>query len=224
VNGGAPAVLRVDAVSKEYDSPAGVVCALDGVSFAVEAGISVAITGPSGSGKSTLLAIMGGLEAPTTGRITVVGQELSAMSDAGRAGLRRNDIGLVYQADNLLPFLTAVENVGFQLSLHGATAGYERCLDLLCAVGLADGVAKLPDQLSRGERQRVAVARALVHEPRVVLADEPTGSLDPDSSAVLVQLLREAAATLVVVTHDPWVAAQMDRTLRLRDGRLVDDA
>lgn len=224
MKGVAAADLRVEMVVKEYESPSGVVRALSDVTFEVEAGSSVAITGTSGSGKSTLLSVIGGLEAATTGRVTMGGQELSTMSDAARAHLRRRDIGLVYQSDNLLPFLTAVDNVGLQLALHGAADGYQRCLDLLGDVGLADSVAKLPDQLSRGQRQRVAVARALVHKPGVILADEPTGSLDQDSSAVIVRLLRGAAATLVVVTHDASVAAQFDRTLRLSDGRLIDDA
>ena len=129
----------------------------------------------------------------------------------------------MFQSDNLLPFLTAVENVGLQLALQGATDGYERCVEVLAELGLAGDVDKLPDQLSGGQRQRVAVARALIHRPRVILADEPTGSLDADNSAAVIDVLlaaqREAGATLVVVTHDPVVARRLDRTLSLRDGR-----
>ena len=136
--------------------------------------------------------------------------------------------GSCSKSDNLLPFLTAVENVGLQLALQGAADGYERCVELLAELGLADEVDKLPDQLSGGQRQRVAVARALIHRPRVILADEPTGSLDADSSAAVIDVLlaaqREAGATLVVVTHDPEVAGRLDRTLSLRDGRLTDGA
>lgn len=218
-------MLTVAAVGQQYASPSGVVRALDGVTFDVTAATSVAVIGPSGCGKSTLLALLGGLEAATTGRVTVAGNELATMSDAARARLRRDEIGIVYQSDNLLPFLTAVENVGFQLSLHGvagAADGYQRCLAVLGEVGLADSAMKLPDQLSRGQRQRVAVARALVHRPTVILADEPTAALDEHASHVIVALLRATTATLVVATHDPWVAAQMDRTLHLRDGRLVE--
>ncbi|MEO7398275.1 MAG: ATP-binding cassette domain-containing protein, partial [Ilumatobacteraceae bacterium] len=130
-------------------------------------------------------------------------------------------IALVYQSDNLLPFLTATENVGLQLSLHGETGGAARCRDLLTAAGLADSLDKLPDQLSRGQRQRVAVARALINQPALILADEPTGSLDATAAAAIVELLRAADATLVIVTHDPSVADQFERTISLLAGRLV---
>jgi putative ABC transport system ATP-binding protein len=134
----------------------------------------------------------------------------------------------VFQSDNLQPFLTAVENVGIQLALAGATDGYERCREVLAELGLAAQADKLPDQLSGGERQRVAVARALIPRPRAILADEPTGALDADNSATVLDLLlaarREIGATLVVVTHDPLVAGRMDRIIGLRDGRLADDA
>lgn len=223
-----PAGVRLESVAKHYATPAGIVRALDGITLDVEPGSSLAITGPSGCGKSTLLGLIGGLEAPTTGRVTVGGNEISRLGEAARAHLRRNDIGFVFQSDNLLPFLTAVENVGLQLALHGAADGYERCVALLAAVGLGDDVDKVPDQLSRGQRQRVAVARALVHGPGLILADEPTGSLDADNSAAIVELLRaaqrDAGTTLVVVTHDTSVAARLERTLALRDGQLADNA
>ena len=223
-----PAGIRLDSVSRQYTTPAGPVRALDGITFYVQPGSSLAVTGPSGCGKSTLLGLIAGLEAPTAGRVSIGGQEISSLPDTGRARLRRHELGLVFQSDNLLPFLTAVENVGLQLALHAAGHGYERCLELLAELGLADEVDKLPDQLSGGQRQRVAVARALIHRPRVILADEPTGSLDPDNSAAVIDLLlaaqRESGATLVVVTHDAAVARRLDRTLRLRDGRLADDA
>jgi putative ABC transport system ATP-binding protein len=150
------------------------------------------------------------------------------MPASGRAALRRDEIGLVFQADNLLPFLTAVENVGLGLALGGARDGYERCLEVLRDVGVGAHARKLPDHLSGGQRQRVAVARALIHRPRLILADEPTGSLDEESSAAVIDLLRaaqgRAGATLVVVTHDLEVAGRLERALELRDGRLAGDA
>jgi putative ABC transport system ATP-binding protein len=187
----------------------------------------VAITGPSGCGKSTLLGLIGGLERPTEGRVFVDGEELSGLSERQRARLRRDGFGLVFQSDSLLPFLTVIENVALQLALHGASDGDQRSLELIARLGLADHADKLPDQLSGGERQRVAVARALVHGPRLILADEPTGSLDAHNSEVVIDLLvggqRGVGATLLVVTHDPVVARRMDRVLGLRDGRLVHD-
>jgi len=220
--------IRLESVSMAYRTPAGLVRAVDEITLEIEPGTSLAITGPSGSGKSTLLGLIAGLEAPTAGRVWIGGLEISSLTERQRARLRRAELGLVFQSDNLLPFLTAVENVGLQLSLSGPTGGYERCLDVLAELGLADDVDKLPDQLSGGQRQRVAVARALIHRPRLILADEPTGSLDGDSSATVIDLLlaaqREVGATLVVVTHDPAVARRLDRTLNLRDGHLADDA
>ncbi len=216
--------IRLDSVSKRYTTPAGLVRAVDGITLEVEPGTSLAITGPSGCGKSTLLGLIGGLEAPTAGRVFIGGQEISSLPERQRARLRRDELGFVFQADNLLPFLTAVENVGQQLALQGAADGYERCVEVLADLGLAGEVDKLPDQLSGGQRQRVAVARALIHEPSVILADEPTGALDSDNSATVIDLLlaaqSELGATLVMVTHDPEAAARMDLSVTLRDGRL----
>ena len=223
-----PTAISLDSVVKHYTTPAGLVRAVDGITLDVELGTSLAIMGPSGCGKSTLLGLIGGLEAPTAGRVSIGGHEISRLSERERARLRRDQFGFVFQADNLLPFLTAAENVGLQLALHGATNGYQRCLDVLAELGLADDVSKLPDQLSGGQRQRVAIARALIHEPRIILADEPTGSLDADNSATVIDLLLAAqtqlGATLVVVTHDRGVADRLDRTLSVRDGRLTDEA
>ena len=216
-----PLGITLDGVTKHYATPAGIVRAVDGLSLQVEPGSTLAVTGPSGCGKSTLLGLIGGLEVPTAGRVTVGGSEMSGLGESARARLRRKGIALVYQSDNLLPFLTAVENVGLQLALHGESNGSARCRDLLAAVGLADHLDKLPDQLSRGQRQRVAVARALIHEPGLILADEPTGSLDNSAAAAIVELLRTAAATLVIVTHDPSVAGQFEGTVSILDGRLV---
>jgi putative ABC transport system ATP-binding protein len=211
-------------VTKEYETPGGVVHAVAGIDLRVEPGTSLAIMGPSGCGKSTLLGLIAGLEAPTSGRVMVGEAEVSAMPDDRRAELRRHELGLVFQAGNLLPFLTVLENVSQQLALTGSANGYQRCVDMLAGLGLGDDLDKLPDQLSGGMRQRVAVARALIHDPWLILADEPTGSLDGDNSAVVIDLLLAAKqredATLVVVTHDPGVAARLDTTLRLRDGHI----
>jgi len=219
-----PAGIRIEAISRHYRTPAGVVRAVDGVSAEVEGGTSLAITGPSGCGKSTLLGLIGGLDRPTEGRVLIDEQPISDLSETDRVDLRHSELGFVFQSDNLLPFLTAGENVGLQLALHSRADGHERCVELLARLGLDDSVDKLPDQLSGGQRQRVAVARALVHEPRVVLADEPTGSLDADNSALILELLlaaqHEHHTTLVVVTHDLEVARRLDATIAMRDGKL----
>lgn len=221
-----PAGISLHAVSRHHDTAAGTVKAVDGITLEVAGGASLAVTGPSGCGKSTLLGLIGGLEAPTAGRVVVGGHELSALSERRRVGVRRRHLGLVFQSDNLLPFLTATENVAQQLVLADGLGGGARCLELLADLGLEDAADKLPDQLSGGQRQRVALARALVHRPAVILADEPTGSLDGSSAATIVDLLvaaqHETGATLVVVTHDHTVAGRLDSTVGLRDGRLVD--
>jgi putative ABC transport system ATP-binding protein len=222
-----PAAIDLDTVTQMYATPGGTVRAVDGVTLAVAAGASLAVTGVSGSGKSTLLGVIAGLESPTSGRVAIGGEEISSLRERERVRLRRRQLGLVFQSDNLHPFLTALENVGLQVALRGRTNGYDRCRELLVALGLGDQADKLPDQLSGGQRQRVAVARALVNRPAVIVADEPTGSLDDDNSAAIVELLlgaqRDAGATLVVVTHDPDVAARMERTVTMRDGRIVAD-
>jgi putative ABC transport system ATP-binding protein len=223
-----PVALALESVSMEYSTPSGVVLALDDVTLSVEPGESLAIVGPSGCGKSTLLGLLGALDVPTSGEIHIGDQEISSMSERERAALRRQAFGFVFQSDNLHPFLTVVENVALQLALAGAAEGYERCLEILDRLGLAGEADKLPDELSGGQRQRVGVARALVHGPSLILADEPTGSLDANSSAAVVDLLLgglgEAGATLVMVTHDPEAALRMGRTVALSDGRLAQPA
>jgi putative ABC transport system ATP-binding protein len=223
-----PAAIGLQAVAKHYPTRAGAVRAIDGITIEIDAGASVAITGPSGCGKSTLLGLVAGLERPTAGHVWVGGLRISSLPERERARLRRDELGLVFQSDNLQPFLTALENVSLQRALHGAGDGFERCQELLEELRLGDRAGKLPDELSGGERQRVAVARALVNRPGVILADEPTGSLDEDSSAVIVDLLlavqRAAGTTLVVVTHDAAVAARFDRTVELCDGRVAGNS
>jgi len=218
-----PAGITLDAVTQHFRTPSGLVRAVDGISLEVEPGASLAITGRSGCGKSTLLALIGGLETPTSGRVLVGGLELSALSERERDRVRREHFGFVFQADNLLPYLTAIENVALQLALNASGAA-ERSLLLLTELGLADSATKLPDQLSGGQRLRVAIARAVVHQPAVILADEPTGSVDAENADAILELLlaaqRATGATLVLVTHDHGVAARLDRTVRLSAGRV----
>jgi putative ABC transport system ATP-binding protein len=222
----AGANIELDDVTKRYETPAGVVRAVDGISLDVQPGTSLAITGPSGCGKSTLLGLIGGLDAPTAGRVSIGGREISTLPEWGRAHVRRHEIGLVFQSDNLLPFLTTTENVSLQLSLDDPGDGNARSLELLAELGLADEADKFPDQLSGGQRQRVAVARALIHRPSLIVADEPTGSLDTESAMAVVDLLlaaqRDSGATLVLVTHEPEMARRLDRTVGMLDGRLAD--
>ncbi|HUY74786.1 MAG TPA: ABC transporter ATP-binding protein [Candidatus Dormibacteraeota bacterium] len=212
-------------MAKYYRTAAGQVQAVAGVDLEVEAGTSVAIVGPSGCGKSTLLGLLGGLEKPTRGEIWLGEVEVARLSEAGRARLRRDEIGFVFQSYDLLPFLSAYENISFQLALRGAPDGERGCKELLDGLGLAEHADKLPDQLSGGQRQRVGIARALVHRPRLILADEPTGELDSQSAASAMDLLIDAqraiGATMVVVTHDMGVAGRLDRIVRLRDGRVA---
>jgi len=220
------ASVALDNVTKRYEMGAEVILAVDGISLDVQPGTSLAITGPSGCGKSTLLGLIAGLDAPTAGRVSIGGREISTLPDDERSRLRRHEIGLVFQSDNLLPFLTATENVALQLSLDDPGEGNARCLELLDELGLVDEGAMLPDQLSGGQRQRVAVARALVNRPSLIVADEPTGSLDAESGEAVVELLlaaqRSSGATLVLVTHEPKVARRLDRIVGMRDGRLAD--
>jgi putative ABC transport system ATP-binding protein len=219
------ASIHVESVVVEHAAPGGAVRALDGVSLTVDAGSSVAIIGPSGCGKSTLLGVLGGLALPSAGTVRIGGEEISSLSERRRSDFRRSHVGFVYQADNLLPFLTVVENVELQLALDGAAAGVNRPLDLLDKLGLVNEAQRLPDHLSGGQRQRAAVARAVVHRPEVILADEPTGALDAANAAGVIDLLlevqREIGATLVMVTHDPGAASRMDRRIGLRDGRVT---
>ena len=218
------ATIAVDSVIVEHQTSSGPVRALDGVTFSVASGSSVAITGPSGGGKSTLLGVIGGLAQPTSGSVRIGDSPISELSERDRSDFRRSHIGFVYQVDNLLPFLTVVENVGLQLSLNGQPSGTGKSLAMLSNLGLAGLAYRLPDHLSGGQRQRAAVARAVVHQPKIILADEPTGALDTANAAGVIDLLlgmqQEIGATLIMVTHDREAASRLDHQVYLRDGRV----
>ena len=205
----------------DYHGETGTVRALACPALSVEGGTSVAIMGLSGSGKSTLLGLLAGLALPTEGSVSIGGETISALSERQRVRFRRRNLGMVYQADNLLPHLTVEENVALQLAICHDTPSERRAdpATLLDRLGLAPLARRLPHQLSGGERQRAAVARAIVHGPRVILADEPTGALDGASGRKVIDLLvevhRTIGATLVVVTHDPWIASHLARTIHL---------
>jgi putative ABC transport system ATP-binding protein len=228
-NGRAPApVLELDAVTKQYgDEPP--VWALRGVSFSVQPGELLAIVGPSGSGKSTLLHLMGTLDRPSSGRVSITGLEIAQLSDRKLAALRATRVGFVFQQFFLAEHSTVVENVANGLFYAGVGAAdrRDRAAEALARVGLGDRLGARPTQLSGGERQRVAIARALVGRPAIVLADEPTGNLDSATGRTILTLLDELnaeGATIVVITHEHEVAARFPRQIALRDGRIVSDS
>lgn len=219
-------VLELRAASRVHGAGARQVCALDGVDLVLRAGEFIAIMGPSGSGKSTLLHLAGGLDSPTSGSVLVEGRDLAGMSVAARALLRRRWVGYVFQDFNLLPSLTAGENVSFPLELDGwpvrKAAGAAR--EALTSIGVGELFGRRPDEMSGGQSQRVAIARALVGPRRLLLADEPTGALDSATGADVLRVLREradAGAAVLLVTHEPRFAAWADQTVFLRDGRIT---
>ncbi|MBX2835205.1 MAG: ABC transporter ATP-binding protein [Gammaproteobacteria bacterium] len=211
-------------VSKRYSLPETTVSVLQSLDLSVQARERVAIVGPSGSGKSTLLLILTGLEYVSSGTVHFDGKDLAALSADERADLRREHIGIVFQSFHLIPTLNARENVALPLDISGVPNSRVTALDMLTKVGLADRAEHYPAQLSGGEQQRVAMARALVHKPRLIVADEPTGNLDENTGEVVMKLLldlnRETGAALLLVTHDMDLAKRCDRTLRLQEGQL----
>lgn len=204
----------------DHRAQGGTVRALAQGAMTVVGGTSLAVMGPSGCGKSTLLGLLAGLALPTRGSVTIGGLDVSALAERDRIRFRREHLGMVYQADNLLPHLSVEENVALPLSISGADGGGPSTGRLLEQLGLSDLAGRFPDQLSGGQRQRVAVARAVVHHPAVILADEPTGALDENNARGVVELLtatqRTIGATLIMVTHDPVIAACADRTLHMQ--------
>jgi ABC-type lipoprotein export system ATPase subunit len=221
-------VLRACGLRKEYGKGAGLVRAVDGVDLDIGAGETVAVMGPSGCGKSTLLHLLGGLDRPSGGEVSLNGDRVDDLSEKALARLRRTVVGFVFQAFHLMEELTAVENVELSALLAGRSprAARRRAEELLEQVGLADRARFLPSALSGGQRQRVAVARALSNEPSVVLADEPTGNLDSAATLDVLNLfesLHRAGQTLVIVTHDARIAATADRMISMRDGAFVDE-
>jgi putative ABC transport system ATP-binding protein len=223
----APGVVCARSLIKRYGQGDAHVDALRGVSLEIEAGRMTAVMGPSGSGKSTLMHILAGLDQPTEGTVTIAGVEISSMSDGELTRLRRRHIGFVFQFFNLLPMLSAEENVVLPLSIAGERPDRRWVEELLDTVGIADRRRHRPAELSGGQQQRVSIARALLPRPSVLFADEPTGNLDSNTSREVLALLRdsvdELGQTIVMVTHDPQAAARADRILFLADGRIVKE-
>ncbi len=218
-------IVKAEGVTKQVATPDHVLTIVEDASFEVGAGEAVAILGASGSGKSTLLGLLAGLDVPTSGRVWIGGEDLFALDEDGRARLRGRMVGFVFQSFQLLPALTALENVMLPLELAGAADAGARARAVLERVGLGQRVGHYPRQLSGGEQQRVAVARAFVTGPQVLFADEPTGNLDSTTGETVIELLfemnRERGATLVLVTHDAELARRCDRRIHLAAGRIV---
>ena len=223
----APPIVRFTDVHLDMASDAGLVNILRGITLAVPAGEIAAVVGPSGAGKSSLMMVAGGLERATAGRVDLAGRDLGPLDDDARARLRRDHVGIVFQGFHLIPTMTALENVALPLEFAERTDAFEAAQAALQRVGLAPRVGHYPAQLSGGEQQRVAVARAFVGRPKLLLADEPTGNLDGATGKQVMDLLFELArandTTLILVTHDMALAERCDRIVRLVDGLVVDD-
>ncbi len=223
-------MLELRDVAKHYASGEQTVCAVDGLSLTVRAGEFVALYGPSGSGKTTVLLLAAGLAAPDRGFVLFDGRDVGRLSEREGSAYRLRDVGFVFQSFHLMPHTSALDNATIKLTGGGATLRQARCVarPWIERVGLADRAEHTPEQLSMGERQRVAIARALASEPRLLLADEPTGNLDTARSAEILGLMREVCherqIPALLVTHDPEAANHVDRVLALRDGRLVEAA
>ena len=226
-----PAAARAERLTRCYRRGAEEVRALDGVDLTLEQGEFAAIVGPSGSGKSTLMNLLGCMDRPTAGRLWIAGEEVAGLGDAGLTHMRRAHLGFIFQQFHLLPTLTVLENVLLPASLGcrvkgDGCRGRERARELLARVGLGGRLSHRPSQLSGGEMQRVAIARSLINDPRLLLADEPTGNLDSEASRVVLEIFRDLNAeglTVLLVTHNPELAARTRRVIRLRDGRIAED-
>jgi len=219
--------LETQSVTKVYQSESGTINAVDDVSLQVKAGEFVALVGPSGSGKTTMLSILAALLSPTSGKILLDGQDLAGLKEVDRVAMRRQKIGFTFQANNLVPYLSAVENVELMLRLNGRLdkTGKIRSRELLARLGLAERLHNLPGQMSGGQQQRVAIARAMIHNPSLVLADEPTASLDTERAYQVVEtfagLIHEQNRAGIMVTHDLRMCEYVDRVLQMQDGKLV---
>jgi putative ABC transport system ATP-binding protein len=222
-------LIQAENLTKVYGTGDTAVVALDHVKLIVNPGEFIAVMGPSGCGKSTLLHLLGGLDRPSDGDVSIDGQPLAKLSDNAISQLRRRKIGFVFQFFNLIPILSSVENVSLPLSLDGANSAMakQKAIEWLTKVGLEHRLASRPDQLSAGQQQRVAIARALITDPVLVLADEPTGNLDTKSADEIAGLLKQVAKTwgraVLMVTHDPRIAAYADRIVFLKDGKIVNE-
>jgi putative ABC transport system ATP-binding protein len=221
------AILQVSNLTKIYGKGDTVVTALDGVSFGVEKGEFVAVVGASGSGKSTLMHLLGGVDRPTSGSVVVDGNEIFSSNESELAIFRRRNIGIIYQFYNLIPTLTAEENIMLPRLLDNRKPDAEKLNYILETIGLADRAKHLPSELSGGQQQRVSVGRALINDPAIILADEPTGNLDSKSSREIIDLLKLSNKrfnqTLLVITHDENIALQADRVITIGDGRILRD-
>lgn len=222
-----PPVIMLDNARLALKSAEGMIEILKGITLAISAGESVGILGPSGAGKTSLLMIMAGLESLTGGNIHLAGQNITSMGEDALAALRRDKVGIVFQAFRLIPSMTALQNVAVPLELAGRPDAADLAAQALESVGLGHRKTHLPDQMSGGEQQRVAIARAIAPRPKILLADEPTGNLDSGTSEKVITTLFEATAVagaaLVLVTHDPGLAEQCSRVLTIEDGRIVED-
>jgi len=220
-------MLSADDLTKEYQSGDHRLTVLRDVTFSIEQGSFVSIVGPSGSGKTTLLGLLAGLDVPSRGSVHLDGTDITALDEDARARLRGEKVGFVFQSFQLIPTLTAIENVQVPLELRGENHAVERASDVLRRVGLGDRLEHYPTQLSGGEQQRVAIARAFANRPRILFADEPTGNLDSDTGGRIVELLeslnRESGSTVVLVTHDLVLARHASRIIRLSDGAVISD-
>jgi putative ABC transport system ATP-binding protein len=224
---GGNTVLSAQGLSKQVSSPEGTLTILSNVSFDIRRGESVAVVGPSGAGKSTLLALLAGLDLPSSGHVTLDGANLSVLDEDGRARIRAENVGFVFQSFHLVPSLNALENVMLPLELAGNRDARTVSKEIIRKVGLGDRWSHYPAQLSGGEKQRVAIARAFATEPAVLFADEPTGNLDARTGATILELMfelnRSSSTTLVLVSHDTALAERCDRIISLDAGKLVSD-
>jgi putative ABC transport system ATP-binding protein len=222
------AIIRLEQLELTYPGGSGAVEVLRGIDLAVSPGETLSVVGPSGSGKSSMMMVIAGLERPSGGRVEVAGSDLAGLDEDGLARFRRDRIGIVFQDFHLIPTMTALENVAVPLELAGRADAFERAGAVLEQVGLGHRTGHFPGQLSGGEQQRVALARAFAGEPALLLADEPTGNLDSETGARVIDLLfdlqRDRGTTLLLITHDPAVAGRCRRKVQLRDGRLADQA